>query len=123
MVVAQFLEGGGYDQHLRRMRREYARNMSLLSDAVVHYFPSNISLTRPSGGLVLWVRLPEQVDSLELYKMAHRAGITLAPGHVFSPTHQFPNFVRLNAAEFSYVTERAVERLGGMITDLASRPA
>ena len=55
--------------------------------------------------------------------MAHRAGITLAPGHVFSPTHQFPNFIRLNAAEFSYVTERAVERLGGMIADLASRPA
>jgi DNA-binding transcriptional MocR family regulator len=71
---------------------------------------------------VLWVRLPEQVDSLELYKTAHKAGITLAPGYVFSPTHQFPNFIRLNAAEFSYVTERAVERLGGMIADLASKP-
>jgi DNA-binding transcriptional MocR family regulator len=123
MAVAQFLEGGGYDPHLRRMRREYARNMRLLSDAVVRYFPSGISLTRPSGGLVLWVRLPEQVDSLELYKMAHKAGITLAPGYVFSPTQQFPNFIRLNAAEFSYVTERAVERLGGMIADLASKAA
>jgi DNA-binding transcriptional MocR family regulator len=122
MAVAEFLAGGGYDQHLRRMRREYARNMRLLSDAVVRYFPSDISLTRPSGGLVLWVRLPEQVDSLELYKTAHKAGITLAPGYVFSPTHQFPNFIRLNAAEFSYVTERAVERLGGMIADLASKP-
>ncbi|HEY5983243.1 MAG TPA: PLP-dependent aminotransferase family protein, partial [Anaerolineales bacterium] len=123
MAVAQFLEGGGYDQHLRRIRREYARNVELLSDAVVRYFPSGISLTRPSGGLVLWVRLPEQVDSLELYKLAHEAGITLAPGHVFSPTLQFPNFIRLNAAEFNYRAERAVERLGGMIGELAGRPA
>jgi DNA-binding transcriptional MocR family regulator len=115
MAVAQFLEGGGYDQHLRRIRREYARNVQLLSEAVVRYFPSDISLTRPAGGLVLWVRLPEQVDSLELYKVAHANGITLAPGHVFSPTLQFPNFIRLNAAEFNYQTERAVERLGGMI--------
>ena len=39
IVVAQFLESGGYDQHLRRIRREYARNVELLSDAVMRYFP------------------------------------------------------------------------------------
>lgn len=120
MAVAQFLEGGGYDQHLRRIRREYARNVELLSDAVVRHFPSDISLTRPSGGFVLWVRLPEKVDSLELYKVAHGAGITLAPGHVFSPTQQFPNFIRLNAAEFNYTTERALERLGAMIAKMSA---
>jgi len=119
MVVAQFLESGGYDQHLRRIRREYARNVELLSDAVVRYFPGGMRLTRPSGGFVLWVRLPENVDSLELYKIAHESGITLAPGYVFSPTQQFPNFIRLNASEFSYSTERAMEHLGGMIKDLA----
>jgi len=123
MAVAQFLEEGGYDQHLRRIRREYARNVELLSAAVVRHFPSDISLTRPSGGFVLWVRLPERVDSLELYKLAHANGITLAPGHVFSPTLQFPNFVRLNAAEFNYQAERAVERLGEMIADLAGATA
>ena len=114
-IVARFLESGGYEQHLRRIRREYARNMELLSNAVMRYFPEGSRLTRPSGGLVLWVRLPEHVDSLELYRQARQAGITLAPGYIFSPTQQFPNFIRLNAAEFNYATERAVERLGAMI--------
>lgn len=114
-VITRFLESGGYEQHLRRIRREYARNVELLSDAVVRYFPEGTRLSRPSGGFVLWVRLPEYVDSLELYRQARQAGITLAPGYVFSPTQQFPNFIRLNAAEFTYATERAVERLGGMI--------
>ena len=117
-VVTRLLESGGYEQHLRHIRREYARNVDLLSNAVMRYFPEGTRLTRPSGGQVLWVRLPENVDSLELYRTARQAGITLAPGYVFSPTQQFPNFIRLNAAEFNYSTERAVERLGGMIREL-----
>jgi DNA-binding transcriptional MocR family regulator len=121
MAVAEFLEGGGYDQHLRRIRREYARNVELMSDAVMRYFPESTRLTRPSGGFVLWVQLPENVDSLELYKLALQDGITLAPGHVFSATYQFSNFIRLNSATFDYSTERALERLGRMISELEKR--
>lgn len=119
MVVADFLDGGGYDQHLRRLRREYAHNVELMSSAVMRHFPEGTRLTRPSGGFILWVQLPENVDSLELYKLALQGGITLAPGHVFSATYQFSNFIRLNAASFNYTTERALERLGGMIKELA----
>jgi DNA-binding transcriptional MocR family regulator len=121
IVVAKFLESGGYDQHLRRIRREYARNVELFSDAVMRYFPEDMRLTRPSGGFVLWVRLPENVDSLELYKIAREGGITLAPGYVFSATQQFSNFIRLNAAEFNYSIERALEHLGTMIKVLSKR--
>lgn len=119
MVISEFLASGGYEHHLRRMRREYARNVDLLSSAVMRYFPAETRVTRPTGGFVLWAQLPENVDSLELYKLSLQGGITLAPGYVFSPTQQFPNFIRLNAAEFSYATERAVEQLGGMIKELA----
>ena len=121
-VVTRYLESGGYEQHLRRIRREYARNVELLSNAVMRYFPPGTRLTRPSGGMVLWVRMPENVDSLKLYRQAKQAGITIAPGYVFSPTQQFPNFIRLNAAEFNYATERAVERLGVMATEQESGP-
>ena len=119
MTIAEFLEGGSYDQHLRRIRREYAHNIELMSDAVMRYFPEGTRLTRPSGGFILWVQLPENVDSLMLYKIALESGITLAPGHVFSATYQFSNFIRLNAATFNYSTERAIERLGQMVKELA----
>jgi DNA-binding transcriptional MocR family regulator len=119
MAVAEFLDGGSYDQHLRRIRREYARNVQLMSDAVMRYFPEGTRLTRPTGGFILWVQLPEKIDSLELYKMALQGGITLAPGHVFSATDQYSNFIRLNAATFNYSTERALERLGEIIFQLA----
>jgi DNA-binding transcriptional MocR family regulator len=112
MTIAEFLESGSYDQHLRRIRREYKRNIELMSDAVMRFFPDGTRLTRPSGGFILWVQLLENVDSLALYKTALQNGITLAPGHVFSATYQFSNFIRLNAAEFNYTIERAVEQLG-----------
>lgn len=118
MTVAHFLQSGGYDAHLRRIRREYARNVTLMSQAVTRYFPNGTRVTRPTGGFVLWVQLPETVDSLALYKLALSGGITLTPGYVFSPTNQFPNFIRLNAAEWTYATERALEQLGAMAASL-----
>jgi DNA-binding transcriptional MocR family regulator len=121
LAVAQYLASGNYDYHLRRIRREYAYNVSMMSQAVMRYFPPETRLTRPSGGFVLWIQLPEPVDSLELYALALKGGITLTPGYVFSATQQYSNFIRLNAACWSYEIERAIERLGVMIAELASR--
>ncbi|MBP1703166.1 MAG: hypothetical protein H6Q38_2273, partial [Chloroflexi bacterium] len=46
--------------------------------------------------------------------------ITLAPGYVFSTSRQFSNFIRLNAAEFNYRIERALQNLGGLVTRISS---
>lgn len=119
MVVAQFLESGGYDAHMRRLRREYARNVAFMARAVIEYFPPGTRVTRPQGGFVLWVQMPESVDSLELYKRALRDRISLVPGYIFSATHQFSNFIRLNAAEWSLPIERAIQRLGEMAAAMA----
>ncbi len=123
MAIAEFLESGGYDHQLRRLRREYAGNVAYLSQAVTRYFPPGARVTRPAGGFTLWVQLPKQVDSLELYKLALQNGITLTPGYLFSPTNQFYDFIRLNAAAWTYPIERAVERLGEMAAHLARQHA
>ena len=122
LTVARFLESGGYDHHLRRIRRTYARNVALMSQAVTRYFPAATRVTRPSGGFVLWVQLPEVVDSLVLYREAHEAGITVTPGYIFSATQQYRNFIRLNAACWSEEIERAIGRLGELIVGLAGEP-
>jgi DNA-binding transcriptional MocR family regulator len=119
MAVAEFLASGGYDHHLRRIRREYARNMAMLSQAVTRYFPAETRVTRPAGGMVLWVQLPETVDSLALYKLALQDNITIAPGYLFSATEQYANYIRLNAAAWTYPIQRAVERLGELASGVA----
>jgi DNA-binding transcriptional MocR family regulator len=119
IAIAEFLESGGYDHHLRTIRREYENNVNLLSQAVTRYFPPETRVTRPTGGFVLWVQLPENVDSLDIYKLALQNNITITPGYLFSPTNQFSNFIRLNAAAWSYPIERAVEKLGEMVVKLS----
>jgi len=120
VAIAQFLASGGYDHHLRSIRRLYASFVSQLSQAVMRYFPDGTRVTRPNGGIVLWVQLPDYVDSLVLYKQALQAGITLAPGYIFSATHQYKNFIRLNAAWWSYETDRAMKRLGEFVAEQES---
>ncbi len=115
MAVAQFLSSSAYDHHLRRIRRAYAEKMLLMSRAVLRSFPEGTGVTSPRGGFVIWVQMPETVDSLALYSEAVKAGITLAPGHLFSAADKYRNYIRLNTAYWSYQTMGALERLGEMV--------
>jgi DNA-binding transcriptional MocR family regulator len=116
-AVADFLENGGYDAHLRRARRVYAAHVEAMSRAVGRYFPPQTRMTRPQGGFVLWVELPGRVDSLQLYEHARAAGISLAPGPIFSARqNRYRNFIRLNCAHWSDAIERAVETLGRLVS-------
>ena len=117
MAVAEFIACGSYDHHLRRLRREYAFNVEQMAQAVVRCFPPGTRLTQPGGGFVLWVQLPEAVDSLELYRQALHVGVTLAPGYIFSASPKYRNFIRLNAAAWSKEVERAIGRLGELVSD------
>ena len=121
LAVAEYLDSGGYEHHMRRVRRTYALNVSHMIDAIVTHFPENTRVTHPNGGFVLWVQLPKSVDSLVLYKQALRAGITLSPGYLFSPSQRFKNFIRLNAASWNEEIERAIIRLGDLIKVIANR--
>ncbi len=63
-AIAEFMAVGGYDPYLRRRRGEYARRVAAMFQAVRRYFPEESRLTRPSGGYLLWVQLPESFDAL-----------------------------------------------------------
>lgn len=112
LALAEFLAGGGYDHHLRRVRRIYARQTASLAQAVGQFFPAGTRVTRPGGGFVLWVEMPPGVDSVALYEQALCAGITLAPGPLFSATRKYRNFMRLNASYWSPRVEAALATLG-----------
>ena len=119
LTMARFLAGGGYGHYLRRIKRAHKHNISAASRAVKLAFPKGTQVTQPSGGYLLWVKLPDTVDSLELYKAALKAGITIVPGPVFSARRQYRNFIRLNAASWSRPKEEAIARLGRIIEELS----
>lgn len=115
LAIAEFLTNGGYDHHLRTIRRIYSRQVARVRDAVGRHFPLGTLVTRPEGGFVLWVEMPAGVDAFRLYEEALKAGISIAPGTLFTATgDKYRNCIRLNAAFWSERTEQALETLGGM---------
>jgi DNA-binding transcriptional MocR family regulator len=118
-VVAEYLASGAYDRHLRRLRAIYARNVVGLADAVVASFPEGTRVTRPDGGHVVWVELPRAIDALKLYELALGAGMTIAPGHLFSATQRYRNFIRLNAPSWSPAAKPLIVTLGSLAAKLA----
>jgi len=122
-AIARFLEGGGYDRHLRALRRRNTESMARLESAVIEHFPRGTRMTRPQGGMLLWVELPRRVDAIELYRRALAEGITTAPGPIFSARQRLGNFVRLNGGiEWTPRVEAALARVGQLAAELAAPP-
>jgi len=120
LAIARFLETGGYDHHLRKIRRAYAEKIAAMSQAILAHFPEGTRITEPGGGFVLWVQLPDKLDSVLLYQEALKAFIAIAPGYLFSPAHKFNDFIRLNAACWSEQSEQDLIRLGMVVKRLLS---
>ncbi len=112
LAIANFLESGGYDRHVRHIRRAYAQKVTEMAQDVMRFFPEGTRVSRPGGGFVIWVQMPEPVDSLTLYRASVQAGITVAPGQIFSATQKYRNFIRLNAAYYSPENSWALAKLG-----------
>jgi DNA-binding transcriptional MocR family regulator len=116
LTIAAFLANGGYDRHLRQLRRAYQSQILRMTQAICDYFPAETRVTRPQGGHVLWLELPEEFDSLLLYETALQHHISIAPGVIFSPSGGYNNCFRLNAGlPWSDQIDRAMQTLGGLI--------
>ncbi len=113
MVVADFLSSGGYDRHVKRLRTALAERVDTVRQAVARYFPEGTRISRPAGGLLLWIEMPPKTDALKLYQAALAARIAILPGKIFSPSNRFRNHIRINCGHtWSEDHERALLRLG-----------
>jgi DNA-binding transcriptional MocR family regulator len=113
LTVAAYLDSGGYDRHLRAIRRMFRANILSATGMIGEYFPQGTKVTRPTGGFVLWIELPEGTDSLELHRHALEENISICPGPMFSARQRHRNFIRLSCAhEWSDRIRIAVARIG-----------
>jgi len=80
VAFADFLSSGGYDNHLRRLRRVFEDTIDQMLRAIDKSFPEGTKVTQPAGGFVLWLELPKSVDCRALFDKALDKGICFAPG-------------------------------------------
>jgi DNA-binding transcriptional MocR family regulator len=109
------LETGLFDRHLRKLVPRLELNLQRMQDGVIRSFPAGTRVSRPRGGFLLWVELPPGGDGLALFHAARQAGISIAPGNIFTLAGGLDRFVRLNGAAAGDV-DGAIATLGRLAT-------
>jgi DNA-binding transcriptional MocR family regulator len=95
-VIANFLENGRYENHLRKLRHTLHTSCLQYIRAIAEYFPEGTKVSHPDGGFVLWVELDKKADTIALYEKAIRQRISIAPGRMFTLQKQFGHCMRLS---------------------------
>jgi DNA-binding transcriptional MocR family regulator len=112
-VMAEFLESGSYDRHVRRLRATLACQLESVRQAIAKYFPAGTRISRPAGGYMLWIELPQNVNALKLHRAALLERISILPGVLFSATGRYKNYIRINCGHvWTKSHDRALLTLG-----------
>lgn len=119
-ALAEYLQEGGYDRHLRGLRQSLQAQRNSLFEAVTRHFPDGTRLVRPAGGYFVWVELPGRVDAMALHRAALAKRISLAPGPMFSARAEFQHHIRLTCGQpWDSTLEHATRTLARLVDDAA----
>ncbi len=69
-IVSEYLASGHYRHRLHQLQTWHLQSRNMMLQAMADHFPQEATWTVPSGGLVLWVQLP---DNLPLEKICKRS--------------------------------------------------
>ncbi|CAI1054633.1 aminotransferase-like domain-containing protein [Serratia entomophila] len=122
-TLATFLESGGYDHHLRNLRKRYAAQVDEARALIAQHFPRGTRATQPAGGFVFWVEFPAGVDSVTLFHQLLEEQICLTPGTLYSPCGRYRNALRLSCCyPFNARYTQALARVGAKACEMSGLP-
>jgi len=99
-IANDICQRGLLKPHVKQLRETYKERRDTMLDALAEFWPEGSSWTHPQGGLFLWARVPEPLDTLEFAKTATAEKVAYVPGIHFYPNRDGGhNAMRLN---FSY---------------------
>jgi 2-aminoadipate transaminase len=83
MVLAEFC-APHFESHVPKLTRGLRAKLDTLMEALNEQFGTSAEFWDPKGGIFLWVKLPDHVDTLKLYQAALAAGVAINPGPEWS---------------------------------------
>ena len=88
MVLAEYC-APHFATHVPKLTRGLRAKLDTLMEALNEQFGTAAEFEIPAGGIFLWVKLPDQVDTLKLYQAALAAGVSINPGPEWSTDKAF----------------------------------
>ena len=115
-IAYEFISRGWLDEYLDVVRREYPKKKNAMIAALEQYFPAGSSWTDPQGGLFVWAKVPEAIDTAAMFREAISAKVAYVVGIAFYPHRNDNCHMRLNfsAVDPEHITE-GIHRLGDLL--------
>jgi len=102
-----------FDDHLKNLNNNLQAKLHALTSALDREFGVSAQYSSPPGGIFLWVKLPEKVDTTKLAQVAGADGVAINPGAEWSLQNDSGQYLRLCFANPS------IETIDAGITRLA----
>lgn len=87
MLLAEFCKPQ-FEQHVPKLRAALRTKLETLMESLNEQFGTSAEFDDAPGGIFLWVKLPDQVDAMQLYQKAVAAGVAINPGPEWSVNAQ-----------------------------------
>lgn len=121
-ILLRFATSGRLAAHASNVRTIGAIRLRAMLAACEKHLPAGTAFTRPSGGMSLWVKLPDPLDASELLSRAEQEKVTYLPGRYFSVATFDPGTLRLSFGGLSPVQiETGLAALGRVFTNELTR--
>lgn len=96
--LTDLIHSRAYRQHLNQLKPILKKQVQDYRIFIHQAFMGvDIRINQPMGGYVLWIQMPEAIDSLAMYTFAQQQGINIVPGMLFGEEARYNNCVRFNA--------------------------
>lgn len=82
-VMARYLSEYDMDEHIHTIRQIYKNKCQLMLDEMKKYFHPDVQYTIPTGGMFIWVTLPEHIDMQNFVQAALKQNVAVVPGNAF----------------------------------------
>ncbi len=124
LVTLDFVTTSAWSRHLRDLAGALAQRCSAVSSAIEDLLPECQTEMAPTGGMHVWVRLPDLVDDVRLVRSAARRGVIISAGTPYFPSEPSARYVRIThcAAEDDASLRLGVERVAEALDDERSAP-
>lgn len=116
LAVARYLSSCDLDAHIAHVVEVYRERRDAMADGLARRLPTGAMVTRPQGGMFLWVSLGDGTDTATTLPAAVDAGVAYVPGRPFFAADPDHSAMRLSFVTNSpAVIEDGLDRLAGAL--------
>jgi 2-aminoadipate transaminase len=118
LMVQAWFEQGRWMEYVHSLVELYRARRDTMLDALADHFPPAAAWTHPSGGLFIWVTLPDFIDTTDLLARALRDNVAFVPGEAAFLDGRGRSSMRLNFSGSGEDSIReGVRRIGEVVSE------